>query len=180
MGRFTAAIAMIVIVVVAIPARASAVEVTAVDLIDDGERYDGMTVSVVGELIGDYGNRRDGFTWTQLNQDPYVADPIVEGGPPLGGNIGIGVRIPSELLDGADPPGRYRQTGPVVSLTGIWRYHDPDRQGESFLDVEALDLVRPGQALSEATDWWAIAGGLLLVLAAAAMLLLHRRAGRRH
>jgi LPXTG-motif cell wall-anchored protein len=156
-------------------AAASASEVAVIDLLDDGAAFDGATITVTGELVGDYGSRLDGSTWTQLNQDRYVVEPIADGGRPLGGNIGIGVRVPSELLSGASAPGRYRQVGPVVSLTGTWRYHDPGRQGESYLDVETLVTVRDGTPLSEPPDWWALAGGVVMLAAGGGLLAARRR-----
>jgi LPXTG-motif cell wall-anchored protein len=180
MRRIAAMSGAVVVLVSVFAPSAFAVEVTAKDLIDNGEQYDGMTVSVVGELIGDYGNRRDGYTWTQLNQDAYAVDPIAEGGPVVGANIGIGVRIPTDQLAGVDPPGRSYQRGPIVDATGTWRYHDPQRQGESFLDVGSLEVVRPGRALSEQTDWWSIAVGTILLLAGGALLLVRRRMSLRH
>ena len=169
------ALAVLVIGLLLAPGSAAAAEVPVIDLIDDGGRYDGASVTVTGELVGDYGSRRDGMTWTQLNQDVYVTDPIADGGPPMGSNVGIAVRIPSDLLEGADAPGRYRQVGPVVTVTGTWRYHDPDRQGESYLDVNSLAPAAPGRALSEPPDWWAMAGGTALLLAGGALLAARRR-----
>jgi hypothetical protein len=132
---------------------AQAVAVSAVELLDDGESFSGQEVTVIGELIGDYGFRSDGSMWTQLNSDSYAIRPIVEGGPLRGSNTGIGVRIPADLARDLDPPGRYRLVGPVVSLTGIWRYHDAQRQGESFLDVTSIAVQAPGRDLSEHPNW---------------------------
>jgi membrane protein implicated in regulation of membrane protease activity len=132
---------------------ASAMTVAAVDLIDDGESFSGQEVTVVGELVGDYGFRSDGSMWTQLNSDSYAIRPIVEGGPLRGSNTGIGIRMPAALARDLDPPGRYRLVGPVVAATGIWRYHDPQRQGESFLDVTSIALQAPGRDLSEHPNW---------------------------
>lgn len=176
MGRRLLALAALVsaIVVVALPAGAA--EVTVEDLIADGAAFDGQTVTVTGELIGDYGNRRDDTTWTQINQDRYVEEPIADGGAAAGGNAGIGAQIPTTLLESVDPPGRYRRVGPVVVVSGVWRYHDPGRGGESFLSVVSLEQVGGGRALSEPTDWPALVAGLALAAAAWLILVLRRRA----
>jgi LPXTG-motif cell wall-anchored protein len=175
MRRLITLVAIATFLVAALAQQAVAVDVTAKDLVDNGEAYDGMTVTVVGELIGDYGQRRGGYTWTQLNEDAYVIEPIARGGVPAGGNIGIGVTIPTPLMEGLDAPGRYRQIGPVVSLTGVWKYHDPARHGESFLRVAELTRVRNGEALSEPPDWAALIAGAVLILGGAALLLVRRR-----
>jgi len=119
--------------------------VTVSDLSLRAEEFAGEEVTVEGELVGDYGQRTDGSMWTQLNGDTYARTPIPDGGVPVGGNIGIGVRMPEGLFTDLDPPGRYWRRGPVVRLTGIWKYHDPDRQGESYLEVHTLTHVEPGR-----------------------------------
>ena len=148
-----------------IPAFA-AEEVTVFEIIDMAAQFAGEELTVEGELVGDYGFRNDGWMWTQLNGDAYVAAPLREGGPPVGANIGIGVRIPVELAEGLDPPGGYRNRGPVVRVTGIWKYHDPERQGESYLEVEALTVTEAGRQLDEGANWTALISGSLLLAAA--------------
>lgn len=126
-------------------------------------------ISVTGELIGDYGHRRDGTTWTQLNDDGYATSPLRAGGPLTGVNVGIGLRLPRSLAEGLDAPGGYLRKGPLVTATGIWKHHDPDRGGESYLDVTALELVEPGQALTDDASVGArlaIGGALWLIVAA--------------
>lgn len=71
MRRWTLWIGVTVLFVGSAPALSA--EVSVVDLVEQGARYGGTEVTVVGELIGDYGSRSDGFTWTQLNGDSYVA-----------------------------------------------------------------------------------------------------------
>jgi hypothetical protein len=151
---------------VLLAAPALGVDVTVVDLVADGAAYADAEITVSGELIGDYGNRRDGSTWTQLNGDSYGDEPIADGGALTGSNVGIGIRMPTELAEGLDPPGRYRTVGPLVRVTGIWKYHDPARQGETYLDVAVLEAVRPGRILSEPPLWGAFAGGVVLLVIA--------------
>jgi hypothetical protein len=144
----------------------AAEEVTVLELVDSGAEVAGQEVVVEGELIGDYGFRGDGWMWTQLNGDTYVRAPTGEGGSPAGANVGIGVRMPIELAEGLDPPGRYRSRGPIVRATGTWRYHDRERQGESYLQVRGLVVIEDGRELHEAPDWRVFLVGALLVAAA--------------
>lgn len=146
----------------------AAEEVSVEELVEQAADLSGEEVTVEGELVGDYGFRDDGWMWTQLNGDVYVREPIREGGSPLGANIGIGVRMPIALAQDLDPPGRYRSRGPVVLASGTWKYHDPERQGESFLEVESLIVVEPGRRLGEEADWRVILSGALLIGGAAA------------
>jgi len=142
-------------------------DVAVSDLVADGESYSGTEVTVIGELVGDHGNRRDGFTWTQLNGDSYTSAPVADGGPLAGSNIGIGIRMPTELVDGLDPPGRYRMVGPIVRVTGVWKYHDPVRQGETYLDVTSMEVVDPGRTLHEPPLWGSYVVGLVFLAIAA-------------
>ncbi len=157
---------------------AVAIDVDVVALIEDGANFDGQTVTVTGELVGDYGSRRDGTTWTQLNQDPYARSPVSEGGDLAGSNVGIGVRIPTDLVVDLDPPGRYRMVGPTVEVTGTWRFHDPQRSGESYLDVTSLVTVEAGRSLSEAPDSASYGIGVLLILGSVLALGARKRSRR--
>lgn len=147
----------------AVPAVA-AVEVTVEDLLADPEAFDGITITVEGELIGDYGFRPGGSMWTQLNDDSYARAPVVEGGPLTGPNLGIGVRMSAVVGEQLDPPGGYRVRGPIVRATGIWKYHDPDRGGETYLDAATVKTVEGGEDLEEGANWWALGIGIALLI----------------
>lgn len=155
------------------PVKAIAIRVT--DLLANPEGFDGLAITIEGELVGDYGMRRDGYMWTQLDDDSYARDAIVDGGPLAGPNIGVGIRMPSALAEGLDPPGGYRREGPLVWATGTWEYHDPDRGGESYLDVTGIEVVEAGRELEEGPDWLVVAGGLLLLAATAVVFVLRPR-----
>jgi len=136
----------------------------AEDLITSGAGFDGNVVTVSGELVGDFGVRSDGTVWGQLNDDSYADRPLRESGAHDQGNTGIGVRFGSELGFELDEPGGYRLRGPIVTATGIWHYHDPDRGGESYLEVTGFEVVEPARALEDPAFWplWIVGMGLLL------------------
>ena len=151
-------------------------EVEVNDLVNDPATYQGSVV-VVGELIGDVGFRRDGSMWTQLNGDSYAFDPVLDGGALTGGNTGVAVRIPEAAAANLDPPGGYRVRGPIVQMSGTWRYHDENRGGESYLDVTSLAVVEPGHGLPEHPNYWIMGVGFVLIGVA---LLLRRPRTRSH
>ncbi len=153
----------------------AAVVVDVGDLLENPVEHIGE-VTVVGELIGDYGFRSDDSMWTQLNDDSYVLDPIQDDGALTGGNVGVAIRIPAEVARRLDPPGGYRVRGPVVAARGIWKYHDPDRSGESYIDVIDLTVVEAGKGLTEHPDYFVGVVGLVLVVFAT---LMRRRSGPR-
>ena len=139
--------------------------VDVAELLENPTDYVGE-ITIAGELIGDYGFRSDGFMWTQLNDDSYAVDPVQDGGALTGGNIGVAVRIPSSLAEQLDPPGGYRVRGPVINATGIWKYHDSDRGGETYLDVVSLVVTDGGRELAEHPNPVVLVAGLGLVVSA--------------
>ncbi|MEX2134606.1 MAG: hypothetical protein WEB67_10730 [Acidimicrobiia bacterium] len=162
-------------IVLALPASA-AQEVSVSDLIENGQEFADEEVVVSGELVGDYGFRSDGWMWTQLNSDAYSSNPLRESGSPEGGNVGIGVRMPADMATGLDSPGGYRQRGPLVTMTGVWRYHDEARQGESYFEAAALIVVKDGRQLTQDPTWLTILVGAGLILISA---VLWRKGSRR-
>lgn len=158
---------LLALAVLAAPTGARATtEVSVAELLADGQSFDGQSISIVGELVGDYGLRNDGSAWSQLNGDVYATAPLLEGGALGGSNAGIGVRAPANLIADLDPPGGYHQRGPLVRVSGIWSYHDAERGGETYLDVTSVEVLERGRALGETADpAVAIAGALLLLTA---------------
>ncbi len=126
--------------------------------------------------MGDFGDRRDGTVWTQLNDDSYADSPLRESGTHDEGNVGIGIRISGKLNVQLENPGGYRWRGPLVRATGIWHYHDSDRGGESYLEVNALEILEPARPLEEDPEpiaW--VVGGVLTVATYALYLIGEKR-----
>ena len=146
-------------------------------LLAEAETYSGQNITVEGELVGDYGFRNDGTMWTQLNDDSYARQALVDGGPRTGSNVAIGIRMPQTLATDLDPAGGYRLEGPLVLATGVWRYHDPDRGGESYLDVIGLEVVEGGRQLEEGPDWLVLFGGLAILAFSLVLWRTQRRKG---
>lgn len=148
---------------------ATATDVVSVEEILEDPAGLAGEVTVRGELVGDYGFRSDGWVWSQLDDDSYAFDPILEGGALTGANVGIGVRLPEELTTDLGKPGGYRSRGPLVLLTGAWKFHDPDRGGESYLEVASLTVIEAGRPLQEDVHWPRIVIGVALLAAAGAL-----------
>ena len=157
---------------VAPPAGAQEVVVTVADLLESPEEYSAPQVPEIvihGELVGDFGKRSDGVVWAQLNGDAYATAPLLSGGELAGPNLGIGVRIPAELwpeLEEVAQAGGYRLRGPLVRLTGAWRYHDPDRGGESYLYVTGVEVYDEPVLLVDEADWVPFLFGIFLLCGA--------------
>ena len=152
-----------------------ATAITVTDLLATPDSFDGTTITVQGELVGDYGFRRDGSMWTQLDDDSYAAAPVVDGGDLTGANIGIGIEMSAAIGRGLDPPGGYRVRGPIVRVSGIWQYHDSARGGESYLEAASVEVVTGGADLTEGPNWVALGGGAALLAVAAGLWWMYLR-----
>jgi hypothetical protein len=129
----------------AAPASASQVSVT--DLDGDPLSWNERQVTIRGEIVGDYSPRND-EVWVQVNDDAYVDAPSVETGELAGGNVGIGVRIPGGIFDESwGAPGGYKVRGPIVEVTGIFRYADPATGGATFVDASSVTLIDPAREM---------------------------------
>lgn len=138
-------VAMVWMIAFALPAAATEVSAGELDAAPDG--WNGLEVTVVGEVVGDYSVRKE-WVWVQLNDDPYVSEPLSESGRLQGANVSVGVRLPSDLFSETwGPPGSYRVRGPVLAVTGVFRYADPATGGETFVDATEVELLEPALAL---------------------------------
>jgi hypothetical protein len=145
---------------------APAVAIDLDELLEQGADHNGETVELTGELVGDYSVRSDGV-WVQLNVDAYVDAPVLETGQLAGTNTGMGAHIPLEVFDESwGAPGGYRQRGPIVSITAVFRYHDPALQGDTYLDVVSVSLVETSRPLSEETPKNLLGLGIAALVAA--------------
>lgn len=150
--------------------------VTVAELITEPDTWHEREVAVIGELVGDYSRRDDGV-WVQINGDLYTDEPLTEGGDPVGANIGMGARVPSAVFQEGvrGAPGHYGRIGPRVRLIGIFRHNDQELTGETYLDVETLELLEEARSIpTPGADLWLWAG-LALVLAAAGSTVRSRR-----
>lgn len=150
---------------------ALATDVPAGELDTNPDRYDGRELTVTGEVVGDYGVRAEAV-WVQVNDDPYVSRPLLERDRPTGTNTSIAVRIPIELFDDAawGAPGRYGTRGPILRFTGIFHHNDPDRGGETYVEVSAVELVDPARRIGDERSMAPLGIGIMLALAGALVL----------
>ena len=154
--------AIVVAIVALIPGVALGQEV--VDILASPREYADTEVVLRGELVGDF-SRRGTFVWAQLNDDGYVDAPLEEQGL-TGTNTGIGVRIPADLFDSDwGEPGRYDTRGPVVEITGVFRYQDPERSGETYIDASVVRLIASARSVDTGSGGWPlVVGGVMTVL----------------
>jgi hypothetical protein len=175
----TTVASVLVAVVLLLAAPALADEIRVADLLADPGALDGSEITLVGELIGDY-QHRGGEVWVQLNDDPYVSAPLHDGGSLAGTNVGVAVRFPAALFDQGlfTGVGGYRVRGPVVRVTGTWRFHDEGRGGESYLSAESMDVLEAARPISQGGNWPVLLIGTALIVIGVAPVVWRRRRER--
>lgn len=151
-------------------AATSHVAVSVAELDTDPETWNGRSVVVTGEIVGDYSIRSD-VVWVQLNDDDYVETPLAERQAPSGTNSGMGVRLPLDVFDDSwGPAGGYGVRGPIVEVEAVFRHNSPDDQGETFLDASSVELVEPSRPIEQRPGSVLRASiGVLLTLSGAAL-----------
>lgn len=138
------------------------------------DSYDQQIVTIRGEIVGDYGDRGD-VVWVQVNDDPYVDQPLAEHERLAGTNTGISVRLSGGIPADFGPPGGYGIRGPIVEVTGVFRDLDPDLGGLTFVEAVEVTLVSPAETFSEPGPDTAAAVAGAALTALGLLALAHRR-----
>jgi len=134
--------------------------------------YDGVTVTYVGEVIGEL-LPRDGGAWAQVNDDDYalLTGPLVGHRERAGFNTGLSVWLPEDLAERVERPGRPALRGDVVLLRGTILRADPDDGGGITLRATELETLAPPLEIDPPLHvLQVVVAGMLSVLALAATL----------
>lgn len=94
------------------------------DLIEGAARYDGQTVTLEGEVIGDVMIRGQ-KAWVNISDQPTAS---------------IGVRASAIMVKTVEHAGTYRVRGDRVRVTGVFRRSSSSEGGE--LCIEAIDIQK--------------------------------------
>lgn len=147
------------------PQRALAAErVSVKDLTEQAENFDGQTVTIEGEVIGDLMQRGD-HTWITVNDDPYITKEAQEERLRAGFNIGIGVWLPSSEAEKVKVLGGYKNVGDRVSVTGVFQRVDGEHGGDTDIVAQSLVVLEQGKPVSRplALIRWIVLAGLAVL-----------------
>lgn len=145
---------------------AAAQEVTEIStLLALPDEFEQQIVTIRGEIVGDYGDR-GGVVWVQVNDDPYVDQPLAEFGRLGGSNTGMSVQLSQPIPVAFGRPGGYRIRGPIVEVTGVFHHLDPALGGLTFIEAANIDLLEASRRLPERgmDTTAAVVGGALTLL----------------
>ena len=138
-------------------------------LADEASIYNGQTVQVVGEVVGDKISADGDYFWV-----------TVEAEAPNDSST-ISCRVSDTLASKIDTYGRYGVTGTRVQVRGVYHQACNEHEGLADLHVDNLEVSNPGFARPDTFMLNDFVPGILLVLAGAiiTMLFLFVRERRR-
>ncbi len=115
------------------------------------QAFDGLSVTFVGEVIGDV-LHRDGGVWVQVNDDDYALEvgPMGRHDEHRGFNTGLAVWLPDGLHEHISGVGRPDRRGDVLLLQGIVLRADPEDGGGTHpACATRREVVAPSVELDE-------------------------------
>lgn len=132
---------------------ASGERVRVEEVLENPKHYDGMTVRVEGEAVGDI-MRRGEYAWLTLNDDDYVHDSDAALMEVHSYNIGIGVWLPMQEASKIGYLGRYGVRGDRIEITGVFNASCDVHGGEVDIHAEKLTVLHEGYEMYESIDTW--------------------------
>lgn len=153
---------------------------TSAALVECPERFDGRTVSYVGEVVGDV-LQREGGAWVLMNDDAYALEvgPLGVHGRFRGPNSGVSVWLEGELAALADEPGRADRRGDVLRVRGIVHRVDPADGGGLTIRASTGQLVADARRVDTPLHVPQAVTAAVLALVAAGVVVAGRIAERR-
>lgn len=136
-------------------------DTSLVELASATSYYDGQTVQITGEAIGDiiHAGTDGTHVWLTLASTSPDSDATVV------------VYLPSSATSIIDTLGEYGKTGTVLQVRGTFHLVCPDHEGVSDIHAENVNVVSPGTSSPDEFSWAALQPGALLLLLAGALLL---------
>lgn len=122
-------------------------------LVEGAKEFDGTTVTMVGEAIGEVMYRGD-YAWVHVNDDAYTARNVEEGADLGGYNTGQACWVPADLARKIEICGDYHHEGDVVRIVGVFNAACPEHGGDMDIHASELQIVTPGHHVSDPTEPW--------------------------
>lgn len=125
------------------------------DLVDNMDAYNGETVTVEGEVIGET-LRRGEYAWININD----------------GTNAMGIWLKTSDTEAITGYGDYKNVGDTVRVTGIFSKSCGEHGGEPDIHCSSFQIVEKGRAVNETLSPHKIAAAALLFSAALLLSLL--------
>jgi hypothetical protein len=133
MRKIYQALVIILLITFLIPVKAKAeTRVSINELIEKAKEYDGKTVTIQGETIGESMNRGD-FTWINVNDTTNA----------------IGIWLSKSDASKVTYYGNYHNTGDMVEITAVFHRACREHGGEADLHGSTINIVKEGHKAGE-------------------------------
>lgn len=149
---------LVLVAVLALQGVVMAAEVPSRRLIEDGQLYDGRTVTYRGEAVTAV-MRRGEYGWVNVND----------------GENAIGVWCPAALLDRIQHVGDYGTRGDTVEVVGVFNRACREHGGDLDIHADTLTVVKPGYVRRRRVDAQRIRLVAALFLATIAVAVIFRK-----
>jgi hypothetical protein len=142
--------------------------------------FDGLTVTYVGEVIGEVLPRRGG-AWAQVNDDIYALEvgPLVGHREQDGFNTGLSVWLPDGLHQQVEEVGRPGRRGDVILIRGTLERTDPQDGGGTTVRATSLEVLAPSIEVEDPLHVPQLVAAIVLSMLAIASVMWSRRTSRR-
>ena len=137
------------------------------DLIENMKKYDGKTVTIGGEAIGDL-MVRGTHAWFTVDDDPY-SNKSIEGGGALVGMSNVSMSVWADKIDTENIKilGGYKNKGAMVRVTGVFHRACQEHGGDTDIHAFSVEVIGPGHPFSHHFQY----GKLLAVLILGALVI---------
>jgi hypothetical protein len=125
-------------------------------LIEDALEYNGQTVTVEGEAIGE-ALKRGEYSWVNIND----------------GSNAIGIWLKTEDAEKIAYFGGYKSKGDTIRITGTFSRDCPEHGGDVDIHCSSFEVIKKGGALKEDLSKEKIYLAIVLFLTAACAFLLY-------
>lgn len=132
--------------------------------------YDGATVVVTGEVVGDRINAEIGSNscWITLYSLRKATSEMYK-------PSSIQVYVSNSLADSIDMYGRYNVRGTRVQINGIFHLACVEHEGLSDIHATSLSVVQNGSSLKQSIEWSSFVPGVFAVAVGLILMLVYRR-----
>jgi aspartyl/asparaginyl-tRNA synthetase len=133
------------------------------ELFEEADKYEGQSVTVSGEAVGDIMRDGDVF-WLNIRDGEFF----------------IGVVLNEELKNKIKYLGRYKIRGDMVKVSGVYQVHCRQHRGERDIHADKLEIIRSGRELEEHIEINEVILSIILAVATVIFVLhAHRRQSRK-
>ncbi|MFC1631004.1 hypothetical protein ACFL1I_04465 [Candidatus Omnitrophota bacterium] len=134
----------------------AAQQVSAAELLQQPEKYDGREVIYKGEVIGDIFIQQ-GFAWVNVHD----------------GTRAIGVFCPQPLIEQIEHKGNYNFQGDQISLRGVFHNSCAEHGGDLDIHAAKITLIKKGATIAHPLEKDKIKTSIILSAATLFLAIVH-------